>query len=430
MMADSLEGANNLGKSLMKTTFTDTPISAMRRFATKTTVVLALIMLLGTLAHTASAESGVRLYGKLDLGLAYQRINVPDSSIPDDGLDGVQTSDFGMRSGQETGSRWGIKGNEDLGSGNSVNFVYEVGVTPSTGSTGSRARVSTLGFRSQRLGRLDLGRRLSASSYALDGVDPMEGSYDTASLQSSMGSYSLRYSNQIWYRTPDFNGFTAVASYSFDIDKNTFYLVGNRPKKVEMPDDLAPGQSQFSTTNKSRALSLGARYDKGPLLLGASYDQIYPNQGTIATIPKQSPKAWILGGSYDLKVIKIAAAVGQQFDGLIQGGQALSRAGINGGITNTQGDILLFPGAKVNSWMLGATAPLAGGSLFGSVQQARPAGAIVTSGVTKLQTISSLGYKYKLSNRTNFYGYYSYANNYLFVSGTVQTLGAGIVHKF
>ena len=83
----------------MKTIFTDTPPSVMRWFATKTTVLLALIVLLGTLAPTASAESGVRLYGRLDLGLAYQRINVPDSPIPDDGLDGIQASEFGMRSG-------------------------------------------------------------------------------------------------------------------------------------------------------------------------------------------------------------------------------------------------------------------------------------------------------------------------------------------
>lgn len=377
-----------------------------------------------------SAADSVRLYGRLDLGLAYQRINVPDTPVPDDGLDGVNASEFGMRSGQETGSRWGIKGTEDLGGGNSINFVYEVGVTPSTGFSGSRARVSTLGVSSKTWGTLDFGRRLSASSYALDDVDPMGGSYDTASLQSSMGTYSVRYSNQIWYKTPDFSGFSAAASYSFDIAKDTYYLVGNRPTEVDIPNDMAPGQSDYSTNNKNRALSLGMRYEKGPLLLGASYDQIYPNQGTIAAIPKQSPKAWILGGTFDLKVIKLAAAVGQQIDGLIQGGQALSSAGINGGITNTQGDILLFPGAKVNSWMVGATVPVAGGELFGSLQQARPSGAIVSSGATESQTISSIGYSYDLSKRTSVYAYYSYANDYLFVEGSVQTVGAGIVHKF
>ena len=393
-------------------------------------VVLPLAVLMALLAGAANAEGSVRLYGRLDLGLAYQRINVPDTPIPDDGLDGNNASEFGMRSGQETGSRWGIKGTDDLGGGNSINFVYEVGVTPSTGSTGSRARVSTLGVRSKTWGTLDLGRRLSAGSYALDGVDPMGGSYDTASLQSSMGSVSIRYSNQIWYKTPDFNGFSAGASYSFDINKDTFYLVGNRPREVDIPDDLAPGQSSFSTNNKNRALSLGMRYDQGPLLLGASYDQVFPNSGTNAAIPKQSPKAWIFGGSYDLKVIKLAAAVGQQFDGLIQGGQALTRAGINGGITNTQGDILLFPGAKVDSWMVGATVPVAGGDLFGSVQQARPSGAIVNTGASESQTVGSIGYSYGFSKRTSAYVYYSYAHNYLFVAGSVQTIGAGLVHKF
>ena len=109
-------------------------------------------------------------------------------------------------------------------------------------------------------------------------------------------------------------------------------------------------------------------------------------------IPKQSPKAWIFGGSYDFKVIKLAAVIGQQFDCLIQGGQALSRAGINGGITNTQGDILLFPGAKINAWMVGTTVPMMGGTLSGSVQQARPGGTILTAGANRLQTISSIAY--------------------------------------
>lgn len=412
----------------MKRSLTQPP--TVLQIAKATLVALAMICSLGLSMGTANAESSVRLYGRLDLGLAYQSINVPNTPIPGDGLDGVNASDFGMRSGQQTGSRWGIKGSEDLGDGTSINFVYELGVTPSTGFVGPRARVTTLGVKSQTWGTLDLGRRLSASSYALDDVDPMGGSYDTASLQSSMGTYSIRYSNQIWYKTPSFNGLTALASYSFDTAKDTFYLVNNRPQEVDIPDDLAPGQSSFSTNNKNRAVSLGLRYEKGPVLLGASYDQIFPISGTIAVIPKQSPKAWILGGSYDFKVIKVAAALGQQFDGLIQGGQALSRAGIKGGITNTQGDILLFPGAKVNSWMVGATVPLAGGDMFGSVQQARPGGTIVNAGVAKSQTIGSVGYNYKFSKRTSAYAYYSYAHNYLFVEGSVQTVGAGIVHKF
>ena len=381
-------------------------------------------------SSSVGAQGGLNLYGRIDLGLAYQRINIPDTPIPYDGLDGVSAREFGMRSGQETGSRWGIKGTEDIGGGTTLNFTYEVGLAANTGITGSRARVSTLGMSHQAWGTFDFGRRRSASSYALDDVDPMRGFYDTSSLQSSMGTYSIRYSNQIWYKTPDFNGLTAAVSYSFDIGNDVFYLVGNRPQEIEIPADLASGQSLFVNNNKNRALSLGLRYEKGPVLLGASYDQINPIQGTTAMIPKQSPKAWIFGGSYDFKVIKLAAAIGQQFDGLIQGGQALSRAGINGGITNTQGDILLFPGAKINAWMVGATVPMMGGTLSGSVQQARPGGTILTAGANRLQTISSIAYSYPLSRTTSLYGYYSYANQYLFVDGLVQTLGAGIVHKF
>jgi predicted porin len=93
----------------------------------------------------------------------------------------------------------------------------------------------------QAWGTLDFGRRRSASSYALDDVDPMRGFYDTSSLQSSIGTYSIRYSNQILYLTPDFNGLTAALSYSFDIGKDMSYLVGNRPQEIAIPADLAPG---------------------------------------------------------------------------------------------------------------------------------------------------------------------------------------------
>jgi len=130
--------------------------------------------------------------------------------------------------------------------------------------------------------------------------------------------------------------------------------------------------------------------------------------------------------------VKLSLAVSQQIDGLIQGGQALTRAGIQGGISNTNGDILLFPGAKTTSWLAGATIPLGGNaSVFGSFQQSRPSGSLSERGADALQNITSVGYSYSLSKRTSFYAYFSYATGYLYIAeSNVSTVGTGIVHRF
>lgn len=403
---------------------------ALHRSARAWVLGLGPVFLGGVLALMAlpATAQKVELYGRIDLGLGYQRQSVPDTPLINDGVDGYKANDFGLRSGQQTGSRWGIRGTEELGGGNTVGFVFEFPVNATTGFSASRARVSTLGLQNNAWGNLQFGRRMSASSYALDGIDPMDGSYDTASLQSSMGTYAIRYSNQVWYQSPVYQGLSGAMSYSFDTGIDTYYIVGNRP--VEN-DKLAPGQTTFSTMNKTRAVSLGLRYDTKPLTVGASYDAVFPNQGTVDQAPKSKVSAWIVGATYDLKVVKLAAAVSQQFDGIIQGGSALSRAGIEGGISNTSGDILLFPGAKTTSWMVGATLPVRGGELAASFQQARPAGMLTAMGASDFQNIYSLAYNYKFSRRTSVYVYYSYAQDYVFIGdSTVSTMGLGVVHRF
>ncbi len=399
----------------------------MKKF---TLPVLLVAIATTALPFCVSAQS-FQMYGRLDLGLAYQVINTPNTPIDNDGLDGVHLRQFGMRSGQETGARWGLKGQESLGAGNKAQFVYEVPFTASTSAGRTRARVSTVGLSGNDWGELNIGRRLSASSYALDGIDPMDGSYDTASLQSSMGTYSIRYSNQLWYRTPNLSGLSFALSYSFDTDIKMYYLRNNRTVSVNPNQDMRPGENTFSTQNNNRALSLGMRYEAGPILAAASYDRIFPNQGVMENIPTDSPRAWLMGASYDFKFLKISMAVGQQFDGIIQGGSALSRAGIDGGVTNTQGDILLYPNAKIDAWMIGVTVPLGRGVLTSSFQQARPQGALATEASSQFQNISSVGYSYMFTKRTSAYAYYSYSQDYMFVAnGSVSTLGVGLVHRF
>ena len=84
----------------------------------------------GTAAH---AQSSVTLYGLIDAGITYS--NKVATTGGHDKL--VKYGD-----GVASGSRWGIRGTEDLGGGLKALFVLENGFSSGDGSIGQAARSS------------------------------------------------------------------------------------------------------------------------------------------------------------------------------------------------------------------------------------------------------------------------------------------------
>lgn len=362
------------------------------------------------LTATAHAESSVTLYGVVDVGINYQSVN-PGNNFENTG----SRSQFGLASGQQSGSRWGIRGVEDLGGGLKANFVYESAVNVANGSGNNGfTRQSTLGLSSDKYGAVDLGRRTTPTTVAFAGVDPFGQSFGTASLDTSMGSTFMRLSNMIMYTSPAISGFTGTVGYSFDAGQDVYGT---------------PAGESFGTSNKTRAISAGGRYANGPVLVAVGYTQLMP--ADVAGKASANVKSWNLGGTYDFRVAKLHAAYGQSIDGLIEGTDLLSNANITGGDTNTNGGTLFAPGARTQSWMLGVSAPVTQNvSAFGSVQQMLPGGDFDTA-VTSTQTVASVGATYAFSKRTNAYVYYSYVNNVAMLDGVkANTFGAGLRHLF
>ena len=87
---------------------------------------LAAVAVLGAFAGSALAAD-VQLYGIVDTGLQYVHGDT-DSTAPNSDFDS-----FSMESGMASGSRWGIKGTEDLGNGLTVVFILENGIKSDTG---------------------------------------------------------------------------------------------------------------------------------------------------------------------------------------------------------------------------------------------------------------------------------------------------------
>lgn len=378
--------------------------------------------LLAGFAGAASAQSSVTLYGVVDVGVLSQTIRTGDNDPK-----GNQTSNqTGMASGQQSGSRWGLKGVEDLGNGLSANFVYESAVDVSSGSSSGFTRQSTLGFTSKSWGSVDLGRRTTPGTVAFAGIDPFAAGFGTSALDSSMGAQFMRYSNMIMYSTPVISGFSGGIGYSFDSGATVVGAPTSATYTGAFP--------KFGSTTKTRALGIGLRYANGPLLIAGTYDQYMPaawKTGNAADLANQTNvKQWNLGATYDFKVVKAHVAYGQNIDGIIEGTSVGSN--FDGGDTNSKGGVLFAKGGRTSSWMAGLSAPVgASGSVFLSWQQMAAGGDFKSSAQTATQNVGSIGYTYSLSKRTNLYAYYSYMSNAVMLSGAQSnSLGVGVRHLF
>ena len=125
----------------------------------KTLVAFAV---LGAFAGSAFAAD-VTLYGRIDGGLQYNQ-----NKVEYNGQEVIDDSSFEMGSGQSTGSRFGLKGKEEISEGLKVGFVLEHGFNVDDGSFNDEDRLfdreATLQLISDDYGTLALGRAGSIKS--------------------------------------------------------------------------------------------------------------------------------------------------------------------------------------------------------------------------------------------------------------------------
>jgi GBP family porin len=365
--------------------------------------------LLAGFAGAAQAETSVTLYGLVDLGLAYQRITGPN---------GTSASKFGMTSGNQNGSRWGLRGTEDLGDGLRAVFTLESGFSANDGTSlqGSRlfGRQSTIGLASDSWGQIDFGRQSNIASKYFGTIDPFgEGFLQAEAGQAFSSTNTQRYDNMVLFQTANYSGLQAGAGYSFNTSSAT----------------NAPG---FSNNQSQRAITAGVHYINGPINLTADYDQLNPSSNN-ASINSSRAREWVVGGSYDFEIVKLALGYSQTHGGWFagQGTTPFDNSGLtsaNAALYGTNRNVNDF---KANSYLVGLTAPIgASSSLFGSWQHASPSSSNLTGDDQTMNTYS-VGYTYDLSKRTNLYALASYTHNFAFLADVNSTLGVvGIRHRF
>ena len=374
----------------------------------KKTLLAAALM--AGFAGVAHAETSVTLYGILDAGIGYQKLKVND-----DAGDFSQKR-IGMINGIQSGNRWGLKGSEDLGDGLRAVFVLESGFDLGTGKSGQGSRLfgrqATLGLAGDSWGQLDFGRQTNIASKYLSAVaDPFGGGFDQANIGGAFtAANTARYDNMVMYQTPNFSGFQFGVGYSFNVN-------GNQAYKVD-------GGSQ----ENKRGVTTGLRYANGPIGVALTYDQFKTPESQGDSV---SVKSWNIGGSYDFEVVKAYLAFGQTRNGLFASQDYSGSADI---LPNS-GYMIGLDGLKINSYLVGVSAPVGAGTLMASWTMAdMRAVPTLLSGLDiekKKQHTYSLGYSHPLSKRTNVYAIGSYAKNVYFTPDAKSTLlGVGLRHQF
>ncbi|MFY2993563.1 porin [Achromobacter xylosoxidans] len=379
---------------------------------------------LTALASVAQAATSVTLYGLIDTGIGYNRITGDANGADYSG------SRIGMINGVQAGSRWGLRGTEDLGDGLRAVFRLENGFNSADGSRLQQGRMfgrqATIGLADDAWGSVDFGRQTSVGSLLLADINPFRTTFTQASIGTTFSAANtMRWDNMVLYRSPWTDGFQFAVGYSFNVDGTD------------------KEQSGFRTSDNARGITAGLRYANGPLNIVLTFDQL--NGSNLASVDafgdpvdhNATPRQYAVGMSYDLEVVKLAAAYGRTTDGwfvgqdLPAGVRGKQAAGAMRRSEKLFGTNRYEEGFRANSYMLGATVPLGGGgSVFGAWQHASASSDALTGDDANMD-IWSLGYTYDLSKRTNLYVYGSYGKNYAFIEGLKSTAGGvGIQHRF
>jgi predicted porin len=340
-------------------------------------------LILGAFATSAQAQSNVTIYGIVDAGIVHES----------GGKDGNVTR---LGSGIASASRFGFKGNEDLGNGLSAVFTIEGGFRTDTGigNAGLFDRQAFVGLKSATLGTVTLGRQYTPFYLALSQVaDPFAAGYSGSAknLFPTVGA-NTRTSNTIVYASPKFSGFSADVAYS----------VGE----------------QAGSNEAGRQVGAVLAYSNGPLNARLAHNS---RNNDTATVSNEMGRNTLLAVNYDFIVAKAFFAYGQ-----------------NKGLNST---VIPGGGASYIPTTVPATTPIAASRdnnnvLIGATVPVGPAGTIMASYIRKDDKESfnrdadqfAIGYSHALSKRTNAYTTFAKIknkNNAAYTVGDNTEVGSG-----
>ena len=330
---------------------------------------------IGAFAGAAQAQTSVTLYGIADGDLRVDHTNI-----------GTLKS---VGSGGESGSRWGLRGTEDLGGGLKANFIFEQGFdlsdnsspqgsigggasagfggtsTAPHSSTGSRlfSRIATVGLAGP-FGEFRFGRAYNPIFLNQATVDPFGAGF-VGQVSNIFVNNTIRNDNAVYYDSPKFYGVQVSGAYQFG----------------ESTTNSAVTQSKRGNDR----YELGLNYTNGPLYAGVAYENIRSN---LETYHVRSADAAV---SYDFGIVKLAVTYWRTKNDNPAVSFVTPAAGIR---------------QKVEAGNLGATVPFGAWTFLGQYGYLWDT-STYNSGLAYGRPhvkYPSAGFRYSLSKRTIVYG--------------------------
>jgi general bacterial porin, GBP family len=258
---------------------------------------LLALAVLGAFAGSALAQSSVTLYGVADANLQLQRAEIGTAAT------GYSTQSLtSVASGGLNGSRFGLRGTEDLGGGLKATFVLENGYNIDTGTTaqsgtnaGARlfGRQAWVGFGGG-FGDIRLGRQYTpigvvadqTASLGTKGADlfAVTGAL-AANTTATNQRAGYRTDNAITYLSPNFGGVTAQVQYATRLD----------------------GGEQNKPNNKQgRQWGLNTMYAGGPIKAGIGY--MNQTDGDTAIANNQKSNSYLAYFGWDFGFMSVLGA--------------------------------------------------------------------------------------------------------------------------
>ena len=310
------------------------------------------LIALAVLASTgAMAQSSVTLYGIVDVALQSAKVT-----------NGVRQNT--LASGNVNGSRFGLKGSEDLGGGLKALFVLENGFNIDTGA--SQGGAGLTGLTNTKPATAMFGRKAYvglAGGFGEIRLGNVPTAFDDTAINTNSvfdSNYAPAYSvwafnynvtpgNTVYYASPSFGGLTVAASYAL-------------------------GENKTAASNAKGLGAVNVQYAGGPIYASLAYQEDQTAAPGVGLVAGKAHKDTLANFSYDFGVAKLLTSYSNHVD-----------------VSNT----------KSNQFQIGADVPLGAAlTLSGGYAYSKDK----LDGVTGAKRDGfGIGAKYALSKRTFVY---------------------------
>lgn len=312
--------------------------------------------------QSASAQTSVQIYGRLNMDMESVRIGNPTGGASGN-----------MKRISSNSSRIGFRGAEDLGGGMKGIFQIESAVSADTGSGTLAGRDTFVGLQGD-WGRVRLGFMEDPVKAFGEYTDRFKGTgiQDDGTISTLGGGtagFSRRQPNSLRYDSPNFGGFHGQLQYGLE--------------------DEAPVDPKTS-------LTAAVHYGSGPMKLGVAFGRHH--NFTLG----RSDKVYRIGAKYDFGAFDIAGGATRMVYEVASGEIVHNYYTISTGIKL---------GGGVLSLKYGITPDNSGSAANGSVSAAGSDNARLFKGPNSGAKLYTIGYEYNLSKRTQLYTYYTRISN-------------------